>query len=293
VPAAHGSDGLGSIRIPAAACGLVGLKPTHGLLPLEPDPEHWQGLSHTGVLTRTVEDTALLLDVLAGGAAPGLHAGLAQRRPLRIAWSVRAPAPARVHPEVRNALDATVERLRSLGHDVRQADPPYGELVHVMMPRYLRGAAEDLAGLVDPGATERRTRAMARLGRLLPDSLLRRAHRDGSAATARLEEFFSRTDVLLTPATAGLPIRADRLRTAGVTRTLTVLAGWVPFTQAWNITGQPALVVPAGMSSSGLPLAVQLVARRGADSTLLALGAALEELTGWAQTRPALEGPGR
>ena len=126
VPAATASDGGGSIRIPAACCGLVGLKPTRNLVPLTPEDGHWHGLSHAGVLTRTVRDSAVLLDVLADG--PGrLRAALDNDLGrLRIGWTDRTGTPGRVAPAERAALSSTLELLRSLGHSVVRRDPAYG-----------------------------------------------------------------------------------------------------------------------------------------------------------------------
>lgn len=282
VAAATASDGGGSIRIPAACCGLVGLKPQRGRVPLSPDTEHWHGLSVAGILTRTVADQAHVLAVLSDGAIP---AAAGEPGSVRLAWSVKAPVPAKVHPAVRGALDGTLAVLRSLGHEVVQADPVYGRVQPSFLVRYARGARDDLVRLVDPSRTEPRTRAVARIGALTGDRLLARARRWGEDAAARLATLPGGADVLVTPTLATPPIRIGALQGRA---TLPRAGGFVPFTCAWNVTGQPAISVPAGRTADGLPLAVQLVGRPGSEQLLLAVAAQLEQATAFSAARPPL-----
>ncbi|MDQ6649658.1 MAG: amidase family protein [Actinomycetota bacterium] len=289
VAAATASDGGGSIRIPAACCGLVGLKATRDLVPLTPDAGHWHGLSHAGVLTRTITDTALLLDVLADGS-PGLAAAVDRPLPaLRIGWTDRAGSPGRLEPEVRRALRSTLDLLMGLGHQVSRHDPAYGELAHVFTPRYLRGARDELVRLVEPAVTERRTRAVGTLGRLVPDRVLARAHRDGAKAVGRLAADLADLDVLVLPTIPHRPDRVGRGRARGTAATLAAAGRFIGYVSPWNVTGAPALSVPAGFDSDGLPLAVQLVGAAGDEGLLLALGAQLERERDWAGHRPALD----
>jgi amidase len=282
VAAATASDGGGSIRIPAACCGLVGLKPQRGRVPLAPDTEHWHGLSVAGVLTRTVADQALMLSVLSGG---GVAATLEEPDALRIAWSVKAPVPTKIHPAVRGALDGTLEVLRGLGHTVAQGDPMYGKVQPSFLVRYARGARDDLVRLVAPSRTEGRTRAVAALGARMPDRLLARARRWGDEAAAALAAPPGGADVLVTPTLAGPPMRVGAMTGRA---TLVRSGGVVPFTPAWNVTGQPAISVPAGHLPGGLPLAVQIIGRPGSEALLLALAAQLERATSFSDRRPAL-----
>jgi len=287
VAAAHATDGLGSIRIPAAWSGLFGLKPSRGVVAHD-EPDHWHGLSHSGFLTRTVLDTALLLD--ATGSGPGFVAGLSSGPRLRVGWTDRPPTPGvGVHPEIREALSATVRALVECGHDVRPVRLPRAEILHVLLPRYLRGAADDLALLVDPARTQARTRAMARAGRRVPARLLRGARRSGDRIGERLAATtFSEVDVLIQPSTAQLPIRADAFTGRGALLTLGGFGRSVPFTQLWNITGQPAASLPAAVSRAGLPIGIQLVGRRGEDRLLLTLAAELETHLGWSGRYPPM-----
>ena len=283
VAAATASDGGGSIRIPAACCALVGLKPQRGRVPLAPDNEHWHGLSAAGMLTRTVADQALVLSVLTDGALP---AAVEEPGPLRIAWTVKAPVPTPVHPAVRGALDGTLSVLRGLGHRVERGDPAYGKAQASFLVRYGRGARDDLVRLVDPSSTEPRTRAVAAIGARLPDSLLARALRWGQQAAAGLAQLPGGADVLVTPTLAAPPIRVGALTGRA---TLARAGRVVPFTPAWNVTGQPAVSVPAGFTDDGLPLAVQLVGRPDGEALLLALAAQLERATSFPDRRPALD----
>jgi amidase len=282
VAAAHASDGGGSIRIPAACCGLVGLKPQRGRVPLAPDEEHWHGLSVAGCLTRSVRDTAVVLDVLTDGAIAG---DLVEPGPLRISWSVKGAVPTPVDPEVRRALDGVVSALRDLGHAVGEAPPSYSGVQESFLTRYARGARDDLVRLVDPAATEPRTRAVAKMGARMPDALLARARRLGEDAAARLATLPGGADVLVLPT-----IPHPALPTGSMTglRTLALAGRVTPFTAPWNVTGQPALSIPAGVTPDGLPVAVQLVGRPHDEQLLLSLAAELERVLDWPSRRPPL-----
>jgi len=269
VAAALGSDGGGSIRIPAACCGLVGLKPTRDLVSLAPVHEHWYGLSVAGCLTRTVADTVTVLNVLQDSTLE-----ITEPPPMRIAWSLKPMLPAPVRPEVKRAVHDVVRRLDALGHTVVRADPSFDGLVESFLVRYATGTAQDLAQLADPSATELRTRAVAMLGRRLRGRALVRARRLGDTAAARLSRVPGGAAVLVTPTIPAPAPPAESLR--GL-RTLLLAGRRATFTSPWNVTGQPALSVPAGFSQEGLPLAVQLIGPPGSDALLLSLAAQLEQ----------------
>ena len=289
VPAAHGTDGLGSIRIPSSSCGLVGLKPTHGRVPFGPDPDHWYGLSHAGFLTRSVADSALLLDLVIEPAA-GL-AALVEPASLRVAVSTKPSTPTRVHPQVRRVVDEAAERLRELGHDVVRRDPPYSSAVaNANTVRYLAGVATDVSRLADPTAIEGRTRTLARMGRALPDRAVPWARRTGQRFGERVTtELFGDVEVLLTPTMPTLPVRAGSILGRGLMRTLPSMLPRAAMTGPWNACGLPAVSVPLGMSDEGLPIGVQLVAPAGSEGVLLGLAAALERATGWTARRPPVD----
>ena len=280
VAAAHATDGGGSIRIPAACAGLVGLKPGRGFVSLAPATEHWHGLSSAGCLTRTVADTVTVLNVLQDVPLTVTDPG-----PLRIGWTVKAPLPTPVDPEVRAALDAVVAALQGLGHHTFVADPSYAGVQESFLVRYLAGAADDLAELADPSVTEPRTRLVGAIGRRLGGRPLRRALRLGRAAAGRLADLPEGAQLLLMPTMAGPPARVGSLQGH---RTLALAGRRVPFTPAWNVTGQPAISVPAGLSREGTPLAVQLVGAPGSEGLLLSVAAQLEKVLDWPATRPPI-----
>jgi amidase len=285
--AATASDGAGSIRIPAANCGLVGLKPQRDRIPLA-HGEHWYGLSVLGFETRSVVDTALLIDVATAGEHS--YADAAGRPPgkLRVALSTRPPLVTRVDDGLKRAVDETGDRLRSLGHTVERRDPDYGYGAgNGLMARYLGGMAQDAGRVPRPERLQRRTRGFARLGSLVPAGAIARARRAEAAHAARINRLFDDFDVLVTPTTARPPVGAAEWEGMGALRTLVGMAAAYPFTSVWNHTGQPACSVPApSRSAEGLPLGVQLVARPDGEATLLSLAAQLEWEIGWAERRP-------
>jgi amidase len=289
VPAAHATDGLGSIRIPASSCGLVGLKPTHGLAPLGPDPDHWQGLSHAGFVTRTVRDTALLLDAVVD-LSPGLAATLDEPVALRVAASTKTITPTRVDERVRTVFTSALETLRGLGHTVVDRDPPYGVAVaNANTIRYLTGVATDVSRLADPRATEPRTRTLARMGRLVPARAVGWARRRGDRLRSEMSgRFFADVDVLVTPTMPMLPVRAGSVADRSLAATLGPMLPRAAYTSPWNACGLPALSAPVGMTDDGVPVGVQLVGPPGSEALLLRLAQQLEAATGWATRRPPL-----
>ena len=298
VGAAHASDGGGSIRIPAAWCGLFGLKPQRGRVPLEP-PDHWYGLSVNGCVTRTVADTALYLDVVtAGGGDPGgppspaqPFSDSAQTLPgrLKIAISDKplfAMAPPRVTDEVKRGLAETEEMLRSLGHDVRRHDPKFGLAATNFSPRFLAGVSADVARAEHPDRLEPRTKGFDRLGRAFPRAIVERAVRAAAADAAKINASWADFDVLVTPTVGEQPVEVGRWEGQGATRTLLGMSRVYVFTPMWNHTGQPAAAVPAGFTDDGLPLSVSLVGKPEGEPLLLSLAAQLEAERPWADRRP-------
>jgi amidase len=299
--AASASDGGGSIRIPAAACGLVGLKPQRGRVSLLPDREHWHGLSVAGSVSRTVIDTALWLDAVAGPAEGDADRAEPPARPfaeaarsapgkLRIAVSTRPPvAGVKVQDSAKAAVAETADVLRSLGHDVAERDPDRPELRTCFIPRWLRGIADDAAAMADPDRLEPRTRALASLGRRIGDRGLRRARGREPRITERIDAIFEHCDVLLTPTVPHPPQEVGRYDGKGWARTLFGAANTTPFTIPWNTTGQPAMSVPAPSLHEGLPMGVQLVGRPSDEATLISLAAQLEAEVRWADRRPPVD----
>ncbi len=299
VPAATASDGGGSIRIPAAACGLVGMKPTRGRVPSEGG---WLGLSTYGALARTVADSALLLDVMHGPApadphhAPafaGSYAEAAATPPgrLRIAVSRKLPPGqlARVSTDQRGAWERTGALLSALGHDVTERSPAYGMAQLEFFQTWVRGVYETSLAVPDRSMLEPSTRQMAAMGRYLVPPRRREAILASRArTTARITALWEQYDVLVTPALARTAIEAEGGYGRPAPIAIDVAGRFAPFTPIFNVTGQPAISIPAGIGSDGLPLAVQLVGRVGAEDTLYSLAGQIEEAAPWAQRRPYL-----
>jgi amidase len=304
---ALGSDGAGSIRIPSAWCGLFGLKPQRGRVPMEPHLNAWHGLSVNGLIGHSVADTALFLDVVAGLGSPQADGAPAPPdepfakaldpvasgtvAPLRIAFSRTVPAGivSKLDADQQRAFEQTLELLRSLGHELSECNPDYGidTLAHVLT-RMLNGTAVEARSLPHPQRLERRTRTMARIGSLIPDAALSWTQRHEAQLRDRIGRVLESHDVLVTPAVAQPPSRIGQFEGRGGVLTLNAVAGRVPYNAPWNLTGQPACSVPAGLGSDGLPRAVQLIGRSGDEASLLTLAAQIEAERPWAQQRPPL-----
>jgi amidase len=280
---ATASDGMGSIRIPAANCGLVGLKPTRDRIPLSPLREHWYGLSVAGFETRSTRDTALLMSV---GAADESLRDAADRPPagLRVAVSSKAALPTRVDDDVKQALEQTAGRLRALGHTVERADPPYPPVTPAIT-RYLAGVAQDVDERVElPHRLQRRTKGFARMGNAIPGPVRNWAVREDNSE--RYRPFFTEHDLLLTPTNAAPCRRCGEWEGLGAVRTLIGMAQIHPFTGEWNLTGQPAISIPGGTSRHGMPIGIMLVGRHGEEATLLGIAGQLESELRWTERRP-------
>jgi amidase len=288
VPLAHGNDGMGSLRLPAAACGLVTVKPGRGVLPGGIGADDWSGMAVNGALTTTVADQALAFAVLAGeepGPPPEPDG------PLRIAVSLRSPVPGvRADRAARQAVEATAELLRAAGHTVVRRDPVIPpDAAVAALARWFAGAEDDAAFLgLDRAQLEPRSRTHARLGRWVRRLGL---VRPGPAERfrARTEAFFTDVDVLLTPVTTGPPLAARPWHERGFLANVTANARWAPFASPWNLAGVPAAVVPAGSRPEGWPLAVQLVGPPGAETRLLWLAGELERRRPWRRHAPVFD----
>jgi amidase len=313
VPVAHGNDGGGSVRIPAACCGLVGLKPTRGRISAAPELGD-SSLGIDGMLTRTVAETAAILDVLAGyepgdatWAPPPSEpfAVSAARTPgrLRIASSILPPVPnAVVDPMCARAVSEAAELLRSLGHEVEEVEPPWqadglSELfgavfsIHIALSITYSGM---IAGR-EPTAEDMEPMSWAIYSMVKQLSAVQ-----GMGATVQLQAFARRLvsflapyDALLTPALAERPLPLGTLDTAAPEpmKTFTRSGLFTPFTPVFNASGQPGISLPLFHGEDGLPLGVQIVGRPAGEAALLALAAQLEEAQPWADRRaPMAEG---
>jgi amidase len=299
---AHASDGAGSIRYPAANCGLFGLKPQRDRVPI--DSEHWFGLSVNGCVSRTVADTALFLDAVTDGSAWSPNAPPPPERSfaeaaasppgkLRIAVTVKPPralAPPQLLDESRRMVEETAELLSGFGHSVEWRDPDWGMVGNQISARYMGGIAQDIDAVPHRDRLEPLTKGYRRIARVAaPRWALRRALRLEGSDRERINRVFDDHDVLLTPMTAGPPKPVGHFASKRPFACLTAESRWYPYAVTFNHTGQPAASVPAGLSSEGLPLSVQLVGRPNDEATLLSLAAQLESERPWAERRPPLD----
>jgi amidase len=285
---ALGSDGMGSIRIPSTWCGLFGLKPQRDRVPLAPHDDAWNGLTVNGPVARTVEDAALFLDATSDESG---FVAAAAKEPgkLRIAVSTRVPAGivTRVGAQQRAAVEESVALLRELGHQVVMRDPDYPStaLAHALS-RYFRGAHDDVQTLPRPDRLEARTRNFARIGAVISDERMNRIRAGERDIAERVGSIFDDVDVVLTPGTALGPSRIGAYQRRGAVSTLALVAARVPFQALFNVTGQPAAVVPWGIDGKGIPTSIQLVGRPFDEATLLSLSAQVERVRPWADRRP-------
>lgn len=306
VPAALGSDGAGSVRIPAAWTHLVGIKPQRGRISVHPHSDAFQGLTVNGPLARTVEDAALLLDAVAGAHPDDPHRpppvegrAAARRDPgrLRIAVAWRPPltltrtAP---HPEVRRAVAALAETLAALGHHVEEARPRYGLIGLGFVPRATAGIAELAALHPEPALLDARTRSALRTGTRLGGRVVRAARERELRQHRRIGALFqpargragSGFDVLLTPTTALPPPRIGSFDGLSAWRTDVAITEACPYAWPWNVLGWPGINVPAGFTSDGLPVGAQLLGPSRSEERLISLAAQLEADRRWYEHRP-------
>ncbi len=310
VPVAHGNDGGGSLRIPAACCGLVGLKPARGRVSTA--PERGDGLLDVdGVLTRTVADTAAILDVLAGyerGDAtwappppePFAQGALRSPKGLRIAATTLSPIPdALIEPVCIDAVADAAELLRSLGHEVEEVEPPwqasglrelFGAVFSIQIALSIAASSMIAGRELEPADMEPMSWEILALGRRLNAIEGAGALTQLQGFSRRLASFLAPYDALLTPALAERPLPLGTLDTAAPKpmSTFTRSALFTPFTAMFNAGGEPAISLPLLHGEDELPLAVQIVGRPAGEGPLLALAAQLESARPWAGRRASV-----
>lgn len=285
VPVAHAADGLGSIRIPAASTGLVGLKPGLGVVPAELGSNDWFGMSENGPLATTVADAALLLSVMA--ARPELAEVVEPTSRLRIALAFKAGIPTKLDPAHAAAVERVGALLRGEGHDVRYREisvPPTAAAG--ALARWFAGTAIDAEPL-DDARLEPRTRTHARIGRAAMRTPAM-AERVRTSWQARARDFLMEHDVLVSPVLAIPPIEARPYFQQPWRASWNAVSKFAPYAGAWNLAGFPAMSVPMGVHpDAGTPLSVQLVGRPGTEPLLLGVARTVERVRPWQRVAPA------
>ena len=310
LPMAHATDGFGSIRAPAACCGLVGLKPTRGRNTMAPGlGEGLGGCSIEHAVSLSVRDSARLLDATAGPGPGDPYVAPPPARPfanevgadpgaLRIAFTSLAPNGAKVEADSVRVLAETAKLCTDLGHRVGEADPAIERAA--VVPTFLTLAAANtvvnLAShptkgrLPQAGEVETVTWATAKLGEKIDGAGYVRATQAAHRLGRQMAAFHADWDVLLTPGLATLPVKLGwiDMMMGDVDEYWRRVFAFSPFTVWFNLTGQPAMMLPIGRSADGLPIAVQLVARYGDEATLFRLAAQLEAARPWFDRKPAI-----
>ena len=289
VPVAMGSDGGGSLRIPASACGVVGLKPARGRVSSAPLDEHWLGLAGFGAITRGARDMALVMDVISGNAAGDRWRTAPPTRPfaesaeggtgaLRVLAASNPVMPgAGVTAPVGAAMRDFAQRLRALGHDVRGARVAWPTPTAAFLALYFAGVHREAAQVAHPERLEPRTRVSVRIGAALPAPVVRAARRHAQRIRAGVEAAFRSADLLLLPTMIDVPGGAHDLRGKGWAAAMLASTPTVSNTAIFNVSGHPAMSVHAGFSPEGLPIGAQLVARTGREDLLLTVAGQLED----------------
>ncbi|MDJ0852677.1 MAG: amidase family protein [Myxococcota bacterium] len=312
VPIAHANDGGGSIRVPASECGLVGLKPSRARVSLAPLGEDWHGLVAEGVVSLSVRDTAAALDAIAGPEPGDPYAAPHPQRPyreelahgpegLRIGLLRRRPGGDLAHADCVAAVEKTARLLQGLGHHVEESHPAaleeaeLGEHFSAVVMAHAARNHEEIAELLKrrlgPDDFEAYTWSLMEHGRELSAARYIAACDWLQTWTRRVASWWADGfDLLLTPTIAEPPPPLGTVSSAAgpPEEVLERVLGLIPFTPAYNVTGQPAISLPLHWSESGLPVGVQLVAALGREDLLIAVAARLEEAQPWLERRPPL-----
>ena len=298
VPIAHGSDGGGSIRIPASCCGLFGLKPSRGRVSSAPFGS-LEGLSTAGPMARSVEDAAAFLDVLAGyepgdpwwappPERPFSDTSTEPPRQLRVAVTTTPPIDTPVDEECIRAVAAAAGLLAELGHDVREETPPWREpsLFELFIAVWQVSPA---LYPVDPAQLTPLNRGLVESARATSAADYARAVAQLQVLSRRIVGFWSETDVVLTPTLALPPVPIGWQESVeGAVAQLFRNTEFTPFTAVANLTGQPAMSLPLHWTETELPIGVQIIGPPAGDALLLSLAAQIEEARPWADRRPPL-----
>ncbi len=308
VPAAHASDGGGSIRCPASCTGLFGLKPSRGRVSFAPADEGWGGFSIQHAVTRTVRDSAALLDAVCQPVDGDPYWMAPPERPytqevgrdpgkLRIGFFAGSFSSADIDPECAAAVHAAAKLCASLGHEVVEARPDAdfagaraaaGQVIAPSIAANLDTEARRRGRPVEPHEVEGLTLALARQGEAVPAAAYIQSIQTAHAFGRAVARYFETYDVLLTSTMGRPPVPVGWLRGGDRAGYVDRLFSFMSNTQAFNITGQPAMTVPLAWSQGGLPIGLQFVGRMGDEAGLFRLAGQLEQAAPWADKRAAL-----
>jgi Asp-tRNA(Asn)/Glu-tRNA(Gln) amidotransferase A subunit family amidase len=285
---ALGTDGGGSVRIPASFCGIAALKPTFGLIPKEPWWPGWMMLNHIGPMARTVEDLTLALSILAGPdpadplslpayAPPGIELAGA-----RVAWS-DSMGDVPLDDGVRETFRAAVDRFGALGVELEQSDPGLARPIDAWNTIAVTDSFASDGRLLETGLLEDDTREMLEAGAKVTGPQYAEARNEAHRYTQAMAAFFRGHDLLLTPATEVVAFGAEEMapRVIGGRQVGEFFDDWCHFLYPFNLTGQPAASVPMGTAEHGMPVGLQIVGRRFEDPLVLAAAAAWERIAPW------------
>lgn len=304
-PIAQGSDGGGSIRIPSSFCGVYGLKPSFGRVPVGPDfPSHlWEGLSVTGPITRTVSDAALMLDVMSGYDARDFYAipqkglrslsairGEVNLKGMKIGWTTDM-GYAVVDKRIAKAVESAAKVFEELGCLVEQAHPEAGDPEAVFATQVASSVSAQLydklpqwGAQFDPALAA----YVARSKDILAMDYVKARIRQLEYRT-KIREFFEKYDLLLTPVLAVPPFPVGIYGPGEINGQKVSGIAWMPFTYPFNITGQPAASVPCGFTNDRLPIGMQIIGRKYDEVTVLKASAAFERARPWADKYPPID----
>jgi len=310
VPMAHGSDGGGSIRVPASCCGVFGFKPTRGRVPLGPTQfEGWNGLAHHHALTISVRDSAALLDATGGQELGSPYLSPAPLHPflgeigadpgrLRIALVTATPDGVTLDAECKNAALDAAKLCEGLGHKVEETTLPidrvlfrdaFVTVIQVSLARTLDDASAILGRAATEQDVEEATWAWAQAGRSIPSVSYSRAIATLHQVGLAMAKFHQNCDVVLSPTLAKPPVALGVLSLSqNVASWGKAAAEFSVYTQLYNATGQPSMSVPLYWTPTGLPIGVMFSGRFGEDATLFRLAAQLEKARPWMKRKPAL-----
>ncbi|GAA1460268.1 amidase [Williamsia maris] len=290
---AHGNDGLGSIRIPAADCGLFGIKPGPGVVPPQPGGNGWYGMAENGPLATTVADAALMLGVMADDMSLAAAGAGTDQTPVRIALADNFPlAVGSTDTHWAAALSQAGQVLTRIGHQVTTHPLPYPKNPAPLLLRWVGGAAADVDDIAAQGGDisllQKRSRRHVAIGRQVNRRGLVRDSQK-TALIASVERYLESVgaELIMTPTLARPPIRAARWSERGWAANMLANVSYAPFAGLFNVLGWPAMSVPFGVHpTSGTPMAVHLVGRPGSEAVLLGVAAQLESAHPWPRVAP-------